>query len=428
MNEMTKDGQVAEQWDRTVRHGGRLHSPLATDGWAWRLIPPDHPALQGRPSALRMNDPGEALEIISEQYGQPEYYCVLGGNVASVSGWTGISFDEQYQALARGTGAFPCGGMYYCSVRGPDAVRVLGALTPRRVDLLDVGQAAFAVFTTPEGTVDTEGVVLRDGEDSFQISLGGDTRPPRWLHDALDSYPRAWAEETDLSSFNLKGPHRDQAMLRLLADDAAAQVLQLPPFHGARVGIRWGGEAWVLRTVIGIEMWGGPDVIREAWKRMVADPRTFTPCGWEVLATYRLECREFRFYLCPLDIHRGTYLLDAGLGHVVSRGKREPYVGRGALENPEYFSGQMWVGGLTALSPGAPRRAVGEMLTSEARDIPSGYVTSAAYSPRAGREICFAHLSNRVAPGSTVGFGDGSTWRAVSLPLQLPNVVPGRGY
>jgi hypothetical protein len=85
------------------------------------------------------------------------------------------------------------------------ACDVLNLLTPRRIDLLEVGHAAFVVFTTPEGTIDTEGVVVRDGEESFQVSVGGDTRPPTWLHDAIDKYPGTRAEEADLSSFNIKG-------------------------------------------------------------------------------------------------------------------------------------------------------------------------------------------------------------------------------
>lgn len=349
------------------------------------------------------------------------HIAATGRTAPGVTTWPGVSFDEQYDALAHGTGAFPCGGMYYCGLRGPDAVRVLDALTPRRVSALGVGHGAFAIFTTPDGTVDTEGVIVRDGEESFRISIGGDTRPPNWLHDAVYRFPRVTVAEPDLSSFNLKGPGRDRAMLELISAESVPRVLGLAPFRGTRVTTRWGAEAWVLRTVIGVEMWGTADVMHEAWQRMVAMPDTFTPCGWHVLATYRLECDGFPFYLCPLDVHRGTYLRDAGLGHLVSRRKPEPFVGREALWDPDRFSGRKWVGGLVAMSPDSPRRQIGEPVSSE-RDAPVGYVTSAGYSPQAGRELCFAHLPDEVRPGDVICCADGSTWQ--SVPLPLPRHVP----
>jgi aminomethyltransferase len=409
-------GTVLRPWDLGPRFETGLQIPLEADGWTWRTLPPSHPALLGHPRILRRNDPGDALGVIAEKYGEPESYCVLGGNIASVSNWKDISFEEQYDAVTQGAGAFPCGGMYYLSVSGPHASDVLNLLTPRRIDLLEVGHAAFVVFTTPEGTVDTEGVVLRDGEESFQLSVGGDTRPPTWLHDAIDRYPGTRAEEADLSSFNIKGPRRLEAMARLVSDEFASGLAGLTRFRGIRVRTRWGAEAWVVRTVIGIELWADSEAIHVAWQRMVDDPDRYTPCGWDLLATYRMECREFPFYLCPLDIHRGTYLFDVGLGHAVSRGKQTPYVGQEALRSPAQYGGRMWIAGLMATGPDAPRRHVGERVLTDASEA-HGYVTSAGYSPREKRELCFAHLPVDVGPDSMVCFEDGTTWRVLRLPM-----------
>ena len=417
--------RVVRAWDSGPRFDLDLRSPLAADGWAWRTIAPGHAVLRADPQVLRRSDPGDALGVIAGKYGQPTSYCVLGGNVASVSGWEGITFAEQYEAVTRRAGAFPCGGMYYLSVTGEHAASVLNLLTPRRIDLLEVGRAVFVVFTTPEGSVDTEGVVLRDGEDSYLVSVGGDTRPPTWLHDALDSYPHAQAAEAGLSSFNLKGPKRLEAMGRLVSHDYASRLAALKPFQGLKVRTRWGGEAWVVRTLIGIELWASPDVIHEAWREIVADPDCFTPCGWDVLATFRMECTEFVFYLCPLDIHRGTYVWDVGLGHVLSRGKDSSFIGREALAHPARFGRRMWIAGLMAVSPDATPRRIGEPVYAPGSVLPYGYVTSAGYSPRAGRELCFAHLSTAVGPNSTVRFDDGTSWRATELPMAIPPGLAG---
>ncbi|KAB8161723.1 aminomethyl transferase family protein [Streptomyces sp. 3MP-14] len=404
-------------WDLGPRFDLGPAIPFPADGWAWRTLPPEHPAILARPRALRRNDPGDALGAIAERYGEPESYCVLGGNVASVSTWRGTPFTDQYAALTEGTGAFPCGGMYYFSVAGPHAADLLNLLTPRSVDLLEVGQASFVIFTTPEGTVDTEGVVLRVADETFHLSVGGDTRPPTWLHDAIERFPDTRVEEADLSSFNLKGPRRLAAMTELLADEFAGPLARLGRFRGLPVRTRGGADAWVVRTVIGVELWGSAEVMNEAWRAMVARPERYTPCGWDVLATYRLECPEFAFYLCPLDIHRGTYLLDVGLEHVVSRRKQPPYVGWEALQKPAQFGGRMWMAGLEADSPEAPRRSVGERVSGIDAEAPTGYVTSAGYSPKAGRELCFAHLPVEIPASGTVRFEDGTTWRALPLPI-----------
>lgn len=403
-------------WGPSPRCTVDLRSPYTHDPWVWRSVPPTHAAITRSPRALRRNDPGDALRVIADKYGDPVSYCVLGGNIASVSNWVGITFAEQYDAVTRRAGAFPCGGMYYLALRGPDAARVLDLLTPRNIEQLDVGQATFAIFTTPEGTVDTEGVVLRDGEQSFLVSIGGDTRPPTWLHDAIDAYPDVVAEEAHLSSFNIKGPLRETAMARLLADEFAGRVARLARFRALRARTRWGADAWILRTVIGIEMWAEPEVIHLAWREMVADADWFTPCGWDVLHTFRLECSDFVFYLCPLDIHRGTYLFDVGLQHTISRHKRTPFVGAEALQDRDRFGGRLRFAGLMALSPDAPRRQVGEQVLVDGPEELAGYVTSAGYSPKAGRELCFAHLSPYVTT-ETVTFADGTRWRVLPVPM-----------
>jgi aminomethyltransferase len=336
--------------------------------------------------------------------------------VAAPSGWATLSLSAQYRAVREAAGVFPCGGMYYLSLCGPDAVRVLDLLTPRRVDRLKVGHASFVVFTTPGGTVDTEGVALRTGDESFLVSIGGDAQPPRWLPDACSDDLEVGVAETSYSSFNIKGPAREEAMIALVSPTCANQVRALGPFRSAAIVTAWGQPAWVVRTIIGIELWGEADVVHEAWTRMVARPEIFTPCGWDLLATYRLECTAFPFYLCPLDIHRGTNLLDVGLGHVVSGDKSADYVGRAALEAHVLTPDRMWAAGLVATQDHTPRRKVGEKVMLLGTSV-TGYITSAGSSPQIGREVCFAHLPRWCGPGSQVRFADGSVWGVTELPI-----------
>jgi glycine cleavage system aminomethyltransferase T len=199
-------------WEEPPRFDIAMANPLAGSEWTWRELDPHHPAIREQPAFLRRYEADDVRRLISDRHGDPTAYCVMGAHLAAAMGWRGLSFDEQYRAITRGAGAFPCGGMNYLRISGPDAAQTLELLTPRSISHLDVRQAAFAIFTTPEGTVDTEGIVLRDGPNSYLVSIGGDTRPPAWLYDAVDQYRHVQVEETNISSFNIKGPKCVQAM------------------------------------------------------------------------------------------------------------------------------------------------------------------------------------------------------------------------
>src|SRR5579863_20714 len=98
-------------WDLPPRFDTELRSPLDADGWRWRVVLPGHRAISQQTDFLRQGD--YALQLISEKYGEPEGYCVLGGRIVAASTWEGISIADQYAAVTRGAGAFPCGSMYY---------------------------------------------------------------------------------------------------------------------------------------------------------------------------------------------------------------------------------------------------------------------------------------------------------------------------
>lgn len=408
---------MQQPWELSPRFAITLTSPVASSDWSWRVVSPEHPAIVDRPEFIRRGDHERAIELVSARYGRPTAHCILGANLACVLSWQNLTFADQYRAVTEGAAVFPCGGMYYLRVTGAQAAQALNLLTPRNIESLKINQAAFAIFTTPEGTVDTEGVVVRDGPESFIVSVGGSTQPPSWLYDALAVCPSARASDAGMSSFNIKGPRRDEAMQRLLVADSAKALTELSAFRTIKVRTLDGGSGLVMRTLIGVELWAHPDVLRAAWIRMVADPDHVTPCGWDVLATYRLECAEMAFYLCPLDINRWTYLHDARLSQAISAGKRTPYVGRIAVESPAKYGGHLWVGGLAAVVSDSPRRVVGDLLNRETDGSSCGFVTTAGWSPVAGRELCFAQLAGDIAPGTTVGAMDGSRWLVVKLPI-----------
>lgn len=401
-------------WDLQSTTDLALAHPLALGSWSWRIIEPDHPVLGS--DVLVRRDPGGVFDLIADELGTPEAWCVLGGNVASASSWPGVSYDQQYAAVSRGAGVFPCGGMLYLTLSGPDAVNVLDVLTPRNIATLDVGQSVFAVFLTTEGTVETEGVVLRTDTDTYVVSVGGDTRVPSWLHDAVAALPEVSVAEGEVSSFNIKGPQQLDAALALIDDASQGAVAALRPFRAAAVRTKAGNRGWVMRTLIGTELWGDEATMHEAWTRMLAHPEIYTPCGWDVLASYRLECTDIVFYLCPLDIHRLTPLHDVGLGSQLSHRKNQPYVGRDAAL-ASTGGPRLRVAGLVSTGHDDPVRHVGDTIRDPGTGDPVGYVTTAGWMPARARQGCFAHLLPGVGDGVILLGDDGTQWVTTPLPI-----------
>ena len=364
---------------------------------------------------IRYTDPGRVLERVAAKYGPSTGLRVLADNIAGVSGWKGLPFSRQYHAVTEGAGAFPCGGMRYLRVSGPDAGLLLDSLTPRDVSSLPVGRATFVIFTTPAGTVDTEAIILRTAPTEYLVSVGGDATDPTWLSTALSLFGRATVSCAELTSFNLKGPLRRRAMRELVHPDDRSALATLAPFHVRPMRTRDGDPVWILRTLIGMEMWGVPERIARVWQRLLEEPLGVVPCGWDALDTFRIECREMVFGLCPLDLHGGTTLAEVGQGQMVDPEKRIDYVGRAALQRDARTPPAQWLAGIeTTEDPEIPLQ-VGDALV--ARDgEPAGFLTSVAFSPKRGRWLGFAHLRPSCVSGDSVFLLDGYECVVRELP------------
>lgn len=391
-----------------------LRNPMCRENKVWRVISPSSLVNGFSQNFSRPTDVTGILDDISLAVGPPTAMCVLGSNVIGAADWERVPFERQYQDVTQGAAAFVASNMLYLRVSGQQAAGFLDMLTPRTVQNLAQGHAMFVLFTTPAGTVDEEAVVLRTGPEEYLVSCGGG-KMPSGLQDALEVYSQVSVEHSDFVSFNLKGPQRMTAMQTLVQPEFKQKVASLKPFQAFQAGSLDGNLVWVVRTVVGLEMWGRAPVIRAVWESILSQPTLITPCGWNLLNVYRMECNLMVFAVYPLDVHSGTTLWETGYGWMIDRHKATNFIGKSALKQ-SHGKERLWLAGLSANDMDQDVLPVGSEIYTREGKI-AGYVTSAAWSIKYQRALAFAHIEKSCQRGDTLTSRDGSCWTVCSLPF-----------
>ena len=331
-------------------------------------------------------------QVITHALGEPTSICVLAGSIVGVSTWERVSIERQYLAIQHASGVFEASSMTYLSLKGPDAENMLNRLTPRNMCQLKPGQTKFAIFTTDMGTVDDDAMILRLSEDEFLLSCGGSKSPQQtlsYLPEVLNEFPHVMIRSPDIISFNIKGPKRRMAMMHLIKNADKARVSSLVVFQFCQVRALNNDVVWIVKTKISMEMWGSVETIGWVWKHMLSHQDIYTPCGWNILHAFRMECEDLLLPVYPLDIHDATSLWEIGCGWMVKE-KEGDYIGKDALVHGKDKK-IIELKKIQALSPLSQAAPVGAALYKENGDF-AGYITSSAFSIQAARAVAFAHL------------------------------------
>lgn len=312
--------------------------------------------------------------------------------IIGVSNWQRSSIKEQYLSLQQSAGVFEASSMSYLNIKGRDAENILNTLTPRNIQQLKPGSAMFAIFTTPSGTVDDDALIIRLSEHEFLLSCGGSKLPRHtlsYLPHAMKQFPNATVSSPDIVSFNIKGPERTKAMSYLLDNADKSKVTSLNEFQFCQARALNGDDIWIVKTKIGMELWGRLTTVQIAWQYMLDHREIYTPCGWDVLNTFRMECDEIALSVYPFDIHDATSLWEIGCGWMISE-KESHYIGQDVLihgKNKKIVQLKK----IQALSSDNRVAKVGSILQNENGEF-VGYITSSAFSIKEERALAFAHL------------------------------------
>lgn len=327
---------------------------------------------------------------------------------------------KEYWKLIRGVTLWDVSVERVVEITGTDAFAFTHRLTPRDLTECQVGQAKYVLITAEDGGVVNDPVLLRLGKNHFWLALA-DSDVLLWakgvaLHAGMD----VRVSEPDVSPLQLQGPKSKPVMQVLFGEKVLGlsyytfvdTELDGIPVVVTRTG--WSGE-------VGYEIFlrdGSRGV--ELWERVMEAGRTYdiTPTGPSDIR--RIEAGILN-YGADMTLADNPY--EVGLGWLVDLDKEADFIGKEALKRIKADGIKRKLVGLEI--QGDPVDLNMKRWTVSRKGAPVGYVTSAVYSPRLEKNICYAMLPIEYAELGTQltvavpGFGERET-RVVRKPFVDP--------
>jgi glycine cleavage system aminomethyltransferase T len=288
-------------------------------------------------------------------------------------------------------------------ITGRDSFAFVDLLTPRDLSRCAVGQGKYVIITTEDGGIINDPVLLRLGEQHFWLALA-DSDVLLWARGvALKSGLDVRIGEPDVSPVQIQGPKAALVVHALFGD----RVLRLRYYHFLETVLD-GIPVVVTRTgwtgEVGYEIYlrdGSRGA--ELWDRIMAagKPYDIRPTGPSDIR--RIEAGILNW---GADITLENNPYEVGLERLVDEDKPGDFIGRRALRRIREAGVERKLVGIEIGGP-----VLGLNMTRwrvKADDEAVGYVTSAVFSPRLGKNIGYA-----LVPTARAALG---TRLAVELP------------
>ena len=295
------------------------------------------------------------------------------------------SLEEDYWHLREHVQLWDVACERQVEVRGPDALRLVELATPRDISACRIGQCVYAPLCDETGGIVNDPLVLRLGEDRFWISIA-DSGVLLWLKGlAAGAAMDVTVFEADVDICALQGPGADAVMQPLVEMDVRTirffrfvdtRIADIPVVI-ARSG--WSGqggfEIYLKDPSRGLDLW---DAI---WKSgQEHEIRAGCPNLIERIESGLLSYGN--------DMTLANNMFECGLDRFVTLGKGAEYLSRNALDRvaAEGVSKRL----AKVEIDGGPAPALRATWPVTAKGNASGYVTSAAWSPRFETNVAFA--------------------------------------
>lgn len=297
----------------------------------------------------------------------------------------------EHRAVRERVGIFDLCHMGRYTVHGPDAVRVLEAVTPSTLSTLTVGQARYTVILNKNGGIVDDIIVTRREDDAFHLCVNASNREPvktaLTRHIQQQTADAALHDESEqIAQIAVQGPACAPLIQPLLSGP-------FPRFFHAAEG-RWDGEdISVSRTgysgELGVEIFVPVHVVESLWEHLIQDA---VPCGLGARDTLRLE---MGYPLYGHELSATTTPVAAGLSWLVDW-QREGLPQRAALEHDRDHP-QRVLCGVVIDGPGIPRADC--LVQADGKEV--GTVTSGNMGLSVGHGIGMAYLSQAASAVGT---------------------------
>jgi len=320
-----------------------------------------------------------------------EVHKRLGARLIPFGGWdmpveySGIA--KEHRAVRTAAGLFDVSHMGELEIQGPEALKLIQAVTTNDAALLADGHAQYSAMAYPSGTVVDDLLVYRRGAEDYLlvVNAGNIQKDFDWIqsHNHFNATLKNISDEVTLLA--VQGPNSAgilQSLTRIrLSEIGYYQFVQGKVLDADAIVSRTGytGED-------GFEIYFSPKHSESIWNSIIetGQPRGLVPAGLGARNTLRLEAKML---LYGNDMDENTTLLEAGLGWIVKPEKGD-FIGRDSLVRQK--------------QQGVTRKLVGfEMLGREiARDhypafvdgLEAGHVTSGSPSITLNKNIGLAYL------------------------------------
>ncbi|HEX8392795.1 MAG TPA: glycine cleavage T C-terminal barrel domain-containing protein [Longimicrobium sp.] len=333
----------------------------------------------------------------------------------------------EYQAVRQSAGFAERADRARFRLWGKDPARMLHGLITNDLLKAPPGQGVYAAMLTPKGrTLADLRAFRREGEGGAEVIVDLAREALEGSRDHFKKFVppmfARWAEATDaLCEIGVYGPRAAELLSAVLGTEIpemAEDAFVEPEFAGARLLVAATREAGLEA---GFDLFVPAEQAAALWAALVehGTPIGARAVGFGTLETLRIEAGRPRYgaditeETIPTEAYQEAGLMERAISfskgcytgqEVIVRIAHRGHVNR-------HLRGLL-LGGAAAPGPRAP-------IINPENGRESGWITSAAFSPRLGQTIAMGYARRELEPGATVRIGaaDGPEARVVALPF-----------
>ncbi|MDX1644581.1 MAG: 2Fe-2S iron-sulfur cluster-binding protein [Thermoanaerobaculia bacterium] len=224
-------------------------------------------------------------------------HVALGARMDRIGGWwrpwSYGDAEAEYRAVRQAVSIGDVSPLGKFRLSGPDATALLELLYPTRLAGLAVGRSRYALLLDERGYVLDDGLVCRDGEERYTVTLtsAGAGFGELWMRDWIDARGfdvRLLDQTVSLGAINVTGPRAAELLARAAASELPAFAAHL---DGEVAGIACRIYRLSFTGELSYELHHAAADSVALWRRLLALGRDLgiRPHGLQALLDLRLE-------------------------------------------------------------------------------------------------------------------------------------------